>query len=149
MACHGTFFHDSLPGDYPPFFDPQLPQVFRHTTHPTKFRSPNSHLHSSLKSIILLGISLPILCKRPAPHSLANLIILKACGDRQNGYNSSLYLILPSPFSCAGPFLFCSIFLSKVYSLNSAACINVHVWLVYVRTGLPMVLHILTFIYHD
>ena len=136
----------SLVTDYPPFFDLQLPQVFRHTIHPPKFRSPNCHLHSSLKSIILLGISLLILCNRPTPRSLANLIIRTVRGDRQNSYNSSLWLILHSPFSCAGPYLFCSIFLSKVHSLNLAAYINVHVWLVYVRTDLPRVLNILTFV---
>jgi hypothetical protein len=79
---------------------------------------------------MLLAISLlPILCKCPVHRSLANLIILIVCGDRQSWNNSSLCLILHFPFSSAGPNILRSIFLSKEYSRNSAACINVHVGL--------------------
>jgi hypothetical protein len=74
---------------------------------------PSLLLPSGLDSIILRGISLlliPWMC--PAHLNLPLLIVPTISDDLYSWYNSWLYLSRHSPFSCIGPKIFLSIFLS-------------------------------------
>lgn len=125
---------------------------------PNFFKSPNTPsvhwslglptvLPSSLKFMILLCISLlPILCKCPANHSLATLIVLIRSSGQWSWCSCWLYLILHSLFSCTGQYILHNIFLSKVHSHNSSDCGNVYLSLPSIGMGLTRVLYIMTLI---
>lgn len=122
----------------PTFLDPKILQIFYPTIHPSKLRFPHSPaafefgIHDSSGYFIIVH-SLCWPCSRQPccfnhsdnirwPVKLVHLLI---------------YLILHPPFHFTEPYVLCKSLLPKVQSRTSSTdCVNVHVLLPYVRTGL-------------
>jgi hypothetical protein len=114
---------------------------------PPTFRSPHStascefEIHYSSKHFIST-YSLQVSC--PSPLCCFSLFNNNRWPVKLVQYSTLPYY--PFSFSCTGPCTLRKISLLKVHSLNSSACVNVHVSIPYNRTCLSTVLCTLTFV---